>query len=173
MNLYKEIERKSKEEKPLSMSYWKQGGHGRSIQCKIRVWKAEENMKKKWSVLAQYIAITRKGYRDKKWFENTTFYITNTDLSGYRLSKIIRGHRKIENALHWTKDVTMKEDECGIRKNKPAGTLGILRNIAFNLLKMTGIKSIKKAMEKVLYNLEQIWKMITLPINFFSVLSLT
>ncbi len=54
--------------------------------------------------------------------------------------------------MHWTKDVIMKEDECRIRKNKPAGTLGILRNVAFNLLKIAGIKSVKKAMEKVLKN---------------------
>ena len=51
-------------------------------------------MKKKWSGLAQYIAITRKGYRDKKWFE-----------------KGVEQHP----VLHWTKDVMMKEDACGIR----------------------------------------------------------
>ena len=90
MGLYKEIERKSKEEKPLNISYRKQGGHGRSIQCKIGIWKAEEKMKKKWKGLTQYVAITRTGYRNKKWFEKTTFYITNTDLSSYRLSNIIR-----------------------------------------------------------------------------------
>jgi len=67
----------------------------------------------------------------------------------------------------------MKEDECGISKNKPAGTLGILRNISFNLLKMTGIKSVKEAMEKTLKNLDKIWKAITLPTRFFSVLSFT
>jgi predicted transposase YbfD/YdcC len=130
-------------------------------------------MQKKWSGLTQYIAITRKGYRDKKWFEKTTYYITNTNLSPYRLSKITRGHRKIENVLHWIKDVSMKEDACRIRKNKPAGTLGILRNIAFNLLKLTGIKSVKKAMEKMLKNLEEIWMMINLPTRFFSVFSFT
>jgi predicted transposase YbfD/YdcC len=130
-------------------------------------------MQKKWSGLTQYIAITRKGYRDKKWFEKTTYYITNTDFSAYRLGKTIRGHRKIENTLHWTKDVIMKEDECGIRKNKPAGTLGILRNVAFNLLKLTGIKSVKKAMEKMLKNLDEVWKMINSPARFFSVLSFT
>jgi predicted transposase YbfD/YdcC len=153
--------------------YWKQRGHGHPVKCKIGVWKAEEKMKKKWSGLTQYIAITRKGCRDKKWFEKTTYYITNTNLSPYRLGKIIRGHRKIENTLHWTKDVIMKEDECRIRKNKPAGTLGILRNIAFNLLKIAGIKSVKKAMEKVLKNLDEVWKMINLPAHFFKSLSIT
>lgn len=61
-------------------------------------------MKKKWSGLTQYIAVTRKvgwsstpSYRDKKGFEKTTYYITNTDLSAYRLGKTIRAHRKIEN----------------------------------------------------------------------------
>jgi len=50
--------------------------------------------------------------------------------------------------LHWTKDVIMKKDECGIRKNKPAGTLGILRNIAFNLLKLTGKNQLKNQWRK-------------------------
>ena len=80
--LYKEIEKKNEEEKPLNMSYWKQRGHGRSIQCKIgveqhpAVWKAEEKMQKNWAGLSQYIAVTRKGYCDNKWFKKTTFYIT-------------------------------------------------------------------------------------------------
>jgi predicted transposase YbfD/YdcC len=173
MGLYKEIEKKNEEEKALSTSYWKQQGHGHPVKCKIRVWKVEEKMRKKWKGLTQFIAVTRTGYRDKKRFKKTTFYITNTDLSCYRLSNIIRGHRKIENTLHWVKDVIMKEDECGIHKNKPAGTLGILRNIAFNLLKMTGEKSIKEGMEKMLYKLEQIWEIINLPVCFFKPLSST
>jgi hypothetical protein len=65
--------------------------------------------------------------------------------------------------------VIMKEDDCGIRQNKPAGTLGILRNVAFNLLKIVGIKSLKKAMEKMLKNLDEIWTMINSPIRFFLV----
>ncbi len=35
----KEIERKSKEEKPLNINYRKQGGHGHPVKCTIRVWK--------------------------------------------------------------------------------------------------------------------------------------
>jgi hypothetical protein len=37
MGLYKEIQRKDKEEKPLSKSYWKQRGHGHPVKCKIGV----------------------------------------------------------------------------------------------------------------------------------------
>jgi hypothetical protein len=37
MGLYKEIQRKDKEEKPLSTSYWKQRGHGHPVKCKIGV----------------------------------------------------------------------------------------------------------------------------------------
>jgi hypothetical protein len=35
MGLYKEIERKIKKEKPLSTNYWKQGGNGHPVKCKI------------------------------------------------------------------------------------------------------------------------------------------
>jgi hypothetical protein len=42
-----------------------------------------------------------------------------------------------------------------------------------DLLKLTGIKSVKKAMEKMLKNLDEVWKMINSPARFFSVLSFT
>jgi len=58
----------------------------------------------------------------------------------------VRSHWYIENKLHYTKDVIMREDkECTANKDA-AAKLALLRNFAFNILKNSN-KSIKHATE--------------------------
>jgi predicted transposase YbfD/YdcC len=58
----------------------------------------------------------------------------------------VRGHWGIENSLHWVLDVTLREDECRIRRGEAAENFCTLRHFAFNLLKQekTMRKSIKQ-----------------------------
>ena len=46
----------------------------------------------------------------------------------------IRNHWKIENKLHWTLDVTFREDASRIRKNQAPENFALLRRLALNLL---------------------------------------
>lgn len=74
----------------------------------------------------------------------------------------IRSHWGIENKLHYTKDVTMREDwECTTNK-KAASNLALFRNFAFNILK-TKDKSIKYACEIFAnYNIEDIYSILVI-----------
>jgi len=47
----------------------------------------------------------------------------------------IRGHWGVENKLHWTLDVTFREDESRLRQGCAAENLSRLRRIALNMLK--------------------------------------
>ena len=38
-------------------------------------------------------------------------------------------------SLHWSQDVTFREDQCRVRKDHAPQNLGTLRNISHNLLK--------------------------------------
>ncbi|KAA6332457.1 hypothetical protein EZS27_019036 [termite gut metagenome] len=58
----------------------------------------------------------------------------------------IRRYWYIENKLHYTKDVTMREDKTSTKDKKAATNLTLFRDIAFNILK-TKHKSIKYATE--------------------------
>jgi predicted transposase YbfD/YdcC len=40
----------------------------------------------------------------------------------------------MENSLHWVLDVSFREDDCRIRKEKGAQNFAVLRHIALNLL---------------------------------------
>ena len=146
---------------PLNAWSWSQKGHGHHTYCRLKIWKATKPMKVKWAGLERFISVRRHGIRNKKYFDSTTYYITSEMLSSYRLAGFVRGHRRIENNLHWTKDVVLNEDHCGIREPHPAAILGILRDIAFNLLQMNSFKSITEGISAMGENVKRLWKIIT------------
>jgi predicted transposase YbfD/YdcC len=99
-------------------------------------------MRSSWSGLQPVIRVNRRGERGGKSFDTTTCYLASEISSAYVFAQTIRGHRKIENNLHWVKDVIFKEDHCGIRSPPQAATLGVFRNFAFNLLVLEGFHSL-------------------------------
>jgi predicted transposase YbfD/YdcC len=46
----------------------------------------------------------------------------------------VRAHWQIENQLHWTLDISFREDDCRLRKGNGAENFAVLRHIALNLL---------------------------------------
>ena len=53
----------------------------------------------------------------------------------------MRQHWQVENKLHWTLDISFREDDCRVRNGHAAENRAVLRHIALNLLKKE--KSIK------------------------------
>jgi predicted transposase YbfD/YdcC len=148
--------------KPLSSWSWKQPGHGHEVKCRLKVYSAPPEMKSQWAGLQQVISVNRRGERDGNSFNTTTYYITSETRQAYVLASGIRGHRKIENNLHWVKDVIFKEDNCGIRSPLQAATLGLFR-FAFNLLVLEGFHSLTEGIQTVTGQVGRLWKMITTP----------
>ena len=58
-----------------------------------------------------------------------------------RFARAVRGHWSVENRLHWSLDVSFREDDCRIRVGHGAENFSRLRRIALNLLRgETGVK---------------------------------
>ena len=51
-----------------------------------------------------------------------------------RLLELIRDHWRIENCLHYVRDVTLGEDACRVRKGNAPQVLAAQRNAAVHLL---------------------------------------
>lgn len=149
------------EEKPIDEYSWKQTGHGHDSHCRIKVWDADENMKKTWTGLQHYISVRRYGVRNGKEFDMTTFYISSANRSAYRFAKAVRGHRKIENELHWTKDVIQNEDNCGLSDHTAAINMAVMRDIGFNLLVMNGFKSISDGIGAFGEKISSLWNVLS------------
>jgi hypothetical protein len=65
-----------------------------------------------------------------------------------RLLALSRGHWRVENRLHWVRDVTLREDECRVRHSGIAQTLAALRNAVVRLLRATGVTPLVAAIER-------------------------
>lgn len=74
----------------------------------------------------------------------TRHYISSAKLSAQQAADAVRGHWRIENTLHWTLDVTFKDDQSRLRKGHGANNMAIVRHFAINLVRaVTDKKSIK------------------------------
>ncbi len=63
------------------------------------------------------------------------YYISSLDVSAERLLEAARAHWSIENSLHWSLDVTFREDQSRVRKDHSPQNMATLRQISHNQLK--------------------------------------
>ena len=64
-----------------------------------------------------------------------SYYISSLARPAQALLEVTRRHWGIENRLHWSLDVTFREDHSRVRKDSGPQNLAVLRQIALNLLK--------------------------------------
>src|SRR5919106_600257 len=74
------------------------------------------------------------------------YYIASLTSDARQCGQAVRGHWGLENSLHWVLDVTLREDECRIRRGEAAENFCTLRHFAFNLLKQE--KTLKKSIKQ-------------------------
>ena len=119
---------------------------GRHVQRVVDFYPASPQAKAEWAGLKWFIRLVRKGQRQGKEYERVSYYICSyPKADATLLAKVIRGHWGIENRLHWEKDVTLNEDSNGIRKGQAPENMSLLKNIALNIARKTGFKSMKDA----------------------------
>ncbi len=89
----------------------------------------------KWKKLTSVIMVEsiREG-RDFKTIDSR-FYISSCKASAQPLLNASRKHWGVENSLHWTLDVTFREDESRIRKEAAPENYAIFRHIALNIIR--------------------------------------
>jgi predicted transposase YbfD/YdcC len=73
---------------------------------------------------------------------HSAYYISNTKITAERAAQAIRAHWTIENTSHYTRDVTMGEDQSRIR-SRP-GVFARLRSFAYNILKANKISTLSQ-----------------------------
>ncbi len=100
---------------------------------------------------AQAIQVTRKSRRpgSRRWRTETSYAITSLPAAQARpgqLAAWIRGHWKIENQLHWVRDVTFGEDASTARTGTGPHVMAALRNLVISILRLAGHAGIAAAL---------------------------
>ena len=83
-----------------------------------------------------------------RWSTETVHAITSlgfADLHPHQLAEIIRGQWRIENQLHWVRDVSYAEDHSQIRTGTGPATMAVLRNFAISRHRLAGATNIAHA----------------------------
>jgi predicted transposase YbfD/YdcC len=69
------------------------------------------------------------------------------------LGDLARGHGRIENRLHWVRDVTYREDASTIRTGNAPRVMATLRNTAIGLRRINGATNIAAALRTCVWSL--------------------
>jgi predicted transposase YbfD/YdcC len=72
---------------------------------------------------------------DGRTSDEYRYYILSTGNDAQRFATAARGHWGVENDLHWSLDVSFREDESRIREHQAAENFTVLRHIALARLK--------------------------------------
>ena len=65
---------------------------------------------------------------------DTRYYIASIENNAQRFAHAVRGHWSIENTLHWSLDVTFREDDSRLRQGEAAENFALVRPMALSLL---------------------------------------
>jgi predicted transposase YbfD/YdcC len=133
-------------------------GHGRieTRTCQQMVidknWLAKEY---RWSGLKSIIKISSKVHEKStgKDTSETRWYITSLDLNAEQSLHAVRSHWQVES-MHWVLDMTFREDESRIRKNRGPLAFNVMRKIAMALFKQDETKSASMARKKKMAGLD-------------------
>lgn len=88
-----------------------------------------------WAGLQSIVMVERERHEDDQVQQETAYFISSLPADAKLLLYAVRAHWSIENAFHWTLDVTFREDAARLRTGDSAENFAVLRHIAFNLLK--------------------------------------
>lgn len=89
-----------------------------------------------WKRLGCFVCIESVREVDGKTSVERRYYISSDDgRDAEKLLSATRGHWGIENKVHWSLDVSFREDECRLRKGHGAENFSRIRRLALNLLK--------------------------------------
>mgnify|MGYP001819513150 CR=1 FL=1 len=91
--------------------------------------------RKEWAGIKTIGAAIRFYEQDGKEKSDVRYYLSSLRRNGQLFANSVRNHWSIENTLHWSLDMTYREDESRIRERTFAQNMSWLRRITLSLIK--------------------------------------
>ena len=127
------------------------GDHGR-IEIR-KYWTSSDiswlNWERIWSGMKSIGVVESTRIIGDKTSTELRYYISSIEsLKAEKLAMASRAHWSIENNLHWVMDVGFNDDASRNRKDNSAANLHLIRQIAFNIIKLDSVKKSIKTKRK-------------------------
>ena len=148
------------------MSYFEEHekGKGRESSWYIHVYDMTYHQRaKEWTNLRRVIHVHKKTIkkRTNKETHSDRYYMSDLfQTDGEIFHRGIRGHWKIENSLHWVKDVIHGEDKNKYRANNAPMNVSTFSSIAINIQRKNGNHSITEGQIKFGAKLSELFKLL-------------
>ena len=113
--------------------------HGRYEDRYIEIYDDLYQIDKEWSMVKRFVKITATVVKFGKITTEDRWYISNLTEDAKTFLYIIRSHWRIENSLHYVKDIAYQEDFDRTRTNQIPYVKTTLRNYAINLQNINNI----------------------------------
>lgn len=154
-------------EMPMSTCETYEKHHGREEFRHIALFEAPPDMPKGWNGIQRVIKVRRWGIRNHKPFDHTHYYILSKPIFHAQVvARGIRNHWRIENNLHWVKDVIMGEDNRPISNPHDATVVAVFNTIALNLLRIAGYKPSKDTFAFFTNKINELYNLLVFNANF-------
>jgi predicted transposase YbfD/YdcC len=88
-----------------------------------------------WAGIQTIIQIDSERHIQGETTNETRYYISSLGLDAQRANQVVRNHWAIENSLHWTLDMTFREDKSRIRRGDCAQVMNAMRKVALNIVR--------------------------------------
>jgi predicted transposase YbfD/YdcC len=109
-------------------------GHGRHEERYVTVIYDPSGLPPDWPEVAAVVQVNREREVGGERAVTTHYYLTSHAGPAAEFARWVRGHRDIENGLHWVLDVIFREDRSRIRREYAGANLAMIRRVAVSLL---------------------------------------
>jgi predicted transposase YbfD/YdcC len=126
-------------------------GHGRVEKRTLRT-TSILTLQQKWPGLKQGFELRRERRLKGKTTVEVVYGITSLspdEADAEKLLVFVRDHWRIENKLHYVRDVTLGEDACRVHSGSAPQVLAALRNCVIHLLAGVEADSCQEAIEEL------------------------
>jgi predicted transposase YbfD/YdcC len=145
-------------EPPPDCRDWRQArmcskGHGRvEVRELIATTELNEFLAAAWPGVEQVFCLKRTVQQRGQERTQTVFGISSLSphqASALRLLALVRAHWRIENRLHWRRDVTLREDHCQVRKGAAPQVMAALNNLVLAVFDFLGVQNVPQQMRRL------------------------
>lgn len=159
--LYEQIETIIADKTKISSAYTTmEVNRGRTELRHIMVSNQITGISQDWKGLQQIIGVHRIVKEKKVQREEMAYFISSRNENAFLYEDGIRNHWQIENSLHYTKDVTFKEDASKIRRGNAPQNISTIKNIGINIFRTNNYTNMAQAIRMVANDIETLYNMI-------------
>ena len=92
--------------------------------------------KARWDGLKSVAKITCTRTIKEKTSKETRYFISSLKSDATEMLRVVRAHWAVENSLHWSLDISFREDESRVRIGHAGQNLALVRKLALNMLRV-------------------------------------